>query len=79
MMLSASAADSAVAADVLGTPSVSGMAHLCIGGPEKRPRQPGSTGAFSTVASPQAGATAGGPAWLANVVVIAPYPGRQRK
>jgi hypothetical protein len=27
-MLSAGAADSAVAADVLGTPSVSGMAHL---------------------------------------------------
>src|SRR4029077_11207717 len=28
MMLSAGAADSAVTADVLGTPSVSGMAHL---------------------------------------------------
>ena len=78
MMLSASAADSAVAADVLGTPSLSGMAHLCIGGPEKRPRRPGKHRGHQLRPHGQE-RPRGGPAWLGNVVVIAPFPGGQRK
>src|SRR4029077_6575187 len=48
-------------------------------------RRPGKTAPAAreapgpSVASPRAGATAGGPAWLGNVVVIAPFPGGQTK